>query len=339
MLIDKMFDTYDPTTFVAEAKALEEAGYDGLLLGEAAMDPLVPLAIATQHTTTVDLVSAVAIALPRSPTHVAYAANDLQAFSGGRLVLGLGSQIRAHVERRFGATWTKPVAQMREFILAIRALYAAWEAGTGVDFRGDHYEITLMTPYFSPAVAPSGPPPIWLAGVGERMCTTAGEVADGLFVHPFTTPRYLQENLLGWAEAGRARAGDRRPSFGVALPVLVGTGADDDVEAAIAAVRKQIAFYGSTPAYRPVLELHGWGDLQPELNQLSKAGRWDEMTGLIDDEVLHTFAITGTPKEVGAGVVERYGQLVTRASIYTPNHHVPAELMAELLDAARAAAA
>ena len=339
MKIDKTFDIYDPTTFVDDVRSLEEAGYDGLVLGEAANDPTVALAVASQHTTSVDLVAGVLIALPRSPTHVAYAANDLQSHSGGRYVLGLGSQIRAHVEKRFSSTWDKPVGQMREFVMAVRAIFDAWERDEDVDFRGDHYQVTLMPPYFRPAPSGHGCPPIWLAGVGPRMVRTAAEVADGLFVHPFTSERYLREQLSQWLDEGRERA-DRPERTGLALPVLVAVGQDEESLArATAAVRKQLAFYGSTPAYKVVLEHHGWGDLQPELNALSKQGRWDDMTALIDDEVVDAFAVRGDAATVGAEIARRFGGLLTRCSIYTPNYSAPQEVLAELMDSIRNAPA
>ncbi len=338
MKIDKTFDVYDPTTFVDEVRTLEAAGYDGLVLGEAANDPTVALAVASQHTRHVDLVAGVLIAIPRSPTHVAYAANDLQAHSGGRYVMGLGSQIRPHVEKRFSSTWTKPVAQMREFVLAVRAIFDAWERDEDVDFRGDYYQITLMPPYFRPPRSGHGCPPIWLAGVGPLMVRTAAEVADGLFLHPFTSERYLREQLSQWLDEGRRRAGRNEPT-GLALPVLVAVGEDEtSLAEATAAVRKQLAFYGSTPSYKVVLDHHGWGDLQPELNALSKQGRWDDMTSLIDDDVLDAFAVRGDATTVGERIAQRYGDLLTRCSIYTPNYSASPEVLGEVMRSLRAAA-
>lgn len=336
MKIDKTFDTYDPNTFVADARSLEEAGYDGLVLGEAANDPTVPLAVASQHTSNVDLVAGVLIALPRSPTQVAYAANDLQAFSKGRFVLGLGSQIQAHVEKRFSSTWNKPVSQMREFVQAIQAVFRSWENGDGIDFRGNHYQITLMPPYFCPPPSGFGCPPIWLAGVGPRMCETAAEVADGLFVHPFTSEKYLREQISSWLEAGRKKAGRVEPT-GLALPVMVAVGeTEESLQEATDAVRKQLAFYGSTPAYKVVLDHHGWGDLQPELNALSKQGRWDEMASLVHDDMLDEFAVRGDPGSVGREIADRFGDLLTRCSIYTPNYTTSPSALAELMDTVRA---
>jgi probable F420-dependent oxidoreductase len=328
--IDKLFDTYNPTTFVSESLALEAAGYDGLVIGEAVCDPLVTLAVASQHAASVDLVTGILLALVRSPTAVAYAANDLQALSGGRLVLGLGSQIRAHIERRFSARWVDPVGQMREYVLAIRAIFDAWANREGIDFRGDHYQITLMTPFFSPPVVAECPP-LWMAAVGPKMCETAAEVADAVIVHGFTTERYLRENICTWLERGRAKSGRPEPTD-IAMPVMIATGSsEDELADATAAVRKQIAFYGSTPAYRVVLDHHGWGELQPELNTLSKQGRWNDMTTCIDDEVVDTFAIRGDVATVARELVRRFGDLLTRVSIYTPNYHARTELMAELL--------
>lgn len=337
MRIDKTFDIYDPRTFVTQARHLEEAGYDGLVLGEAANDPTVALAVAAQHTSRVDLVAGVLIALPRSPMHVAYAANDLQSFSGGRYLLGLGSQIRAHVEKRFSSTWDKPVAQMREFVQAFNAIFDAWENETELDFRGEHYTHTLMPPYFRPTLSGHGRPPVWLAGVGPKMCRTAGEVADGLFVHPFTSESFLRSEIMSWVDAGRQAAG-RSERTGLTMPILVGVGTtEQEHDDAVAAVRKQLAFYGSTPAYRVVLEHHGWGDLQTELNTMSKQGRWNEMSALVEDDFLDAFSVCGDPQTVGKEIARRYGDVLTRVSIYTPNYSATPEAMADLVSAVRSA--
>lgn len=334
MLIDKTFDEYDPASMGEAAAATERLGYDGILLGEAAFDPFLALGLAAQATTRVQLATGVAIALPRSPTHVAYTAHDLQALSGGRFVLGLGSQVKAHVVRRFGATWTKPVQQMREFVLALRAIWAAWDDGAGIDFRGDHYQITLMTPYFTPR-APRWPiPPIWLAAVGPLMCGAAGEVADGVFLHPFSSLTYMEECSIPWIDAGRVRAGVAEPRQ-LAMPVMVATGEGAAFEQADLALRKQLAFYASTPAYRPVLDVHGWGDLQPELTRLSKLDEWDAMTSLIDEEFADTFAVRGDPEHVGKEIVRRFEHVLTRVSIYTPGHAPSAEVTTRVLDSIR----
>ena len=253
-------------------------------------------------------------------------ANDVQLLSKGRLLLGLGSQIKPHIEKRYSMPWSHPAARMREYILAMRAIWAAWQDGSKLEFRGEFYTFTLMTPFFSPGPNPFGPPKVFLAAVGPLMAEVAGEVADGLLVHGFTTERYLREVTLPALERGQAKAAgaDGRPpgdrsGFQVSYPGLVVTAnTDAERETAAAAVKAQIAFYGSTPAYRPVLELHGWGDLQPELNSLSKRGEWAAMADLISDEVLDTFAVVAPPEEVARRVRERFGDVVDRFSFYAP---------------------
>ena len=203
---------------------------------------------------------------------------DLQQYSGGRFILGLGSQIKPHIDKRFSMPWSHPAARMREFVLAMRAIWACWNEGEKLDFRGEFYTHTLMTPFFNPGPNPHGVPKVFLAAVGERMTEVAGEVCDGMLVHGFTTERYLQEVTLPALERGYAAGGRKRDEFELSIPAFVVTGENDEaIEQADAAVRQQIAFYGSTPAYRPVLDLHGWGDLQDELNVLSKQGEWVEM--------------------------------------------------------------
>jgi probable F420-dependent oxidoreductase len=303
----------------ARARALEEFGYDGLMTAETAHDPFLPLAVAAEHTSTIELATGIAVAFARTPMITAYTANDLQRASGGRFILGLGSQIKPHIEKRFSMPWSHPAARMREYILAMRAIWAAWNDGTKLDFRGDFYQHTLMTPFFAPAPNPHGAPKVFLAAVGERMTEVAGEVADGVIVHGFTTERYVKEVTLPAIERGLAKAGRARGSFEISGPLFVVTGRDDaELERAAKGTRQQIAFYGSTPAYRGVLELHGWGDLQTELNTLSKRGEWVEMGDLIDDEILRTFAVVAEPEQVGAELRKRYGGVVDRCSFYAP---------------------
>lgn len=305
---------------VAQSARDQEAdGYDAIWSTEVNHDPFLPLLLAAEHTERIELGTGIAVAFARNPMTVAYLANDLQAHSAGRFILGLGSQVKAHVERRFAMPWSRPVPRMREFVLALRAIWRCWDEGTRLDFRGAFYRHTLMTPFFSPGPNPHGPPRVFLAAVGERMTEVAGEVADGLCVHPFTTARYLREVTIPAAERGLARAGRTRQQFDVSYPAFVVTGADEQ-EAADADrfVRQQIAFYGSTPAYRPVLELHGWGDLQAELNTLSRSGRWSTMSELIDDDVLHAFAVVCPLDQVAPAMLERFGGAVDRASFYGP---------------------
>lgn len=297
----------------------EHVGFDGIWSTEVARDPFLPLVIGAQQSDRLQLGTAVAVAFARSPMTMAVAANDLNTMSNGRFVLGLGSQIQPHIERRFSMPWSAPAARMREYLAAMQAIWGAWQNGTKLDFRGEHYQHTLMTPMFSPEPTPHGPPRVLLAAVGPLMTTVAAECADGLLVHGFSTPRYMAEVTMPIVEAGLAKTGRTRADFTTSYPGLIVTGT---TEAALleadARVRHQIAFYGSTPAYRGVLDLHGWGDLHAELHRLSKAGDWAAMTGLIDDEVLTTFAVVAEPKDVGAEIVRRFGKLVDRFTLYTP---------------------
>jgi probable F420-dependent oxidoreductase len=315
--------------------AIEAAGYDGLYTFEGSHDPFFPLALAAEHTTRVELFSAIAVAFARNPTTLAQVAFDLQRLSDGRAILGLGSQIKPHIEKRFSMTWSHPAARMRELVLAVRAIWSAWQDRTKLDFRGTFYQHTLMTPFFDPGPCPSGVPRVFLAGVGPAMTEVAGEVADGFLVHPFSTERFLRETTWPALERGLARAGRSRDGFEVAWPLLTATGSTEDEQArADAGLRSRLAFYGSTPAYRPVLDAHGWGDLQTELNRLSKDGRWGEMNALIGDDLLDTFAVRGRPEDLPARVRERCGGLVSRVSFDSPSLGPPEE-RADLVAAIR----
>jgi len=319
----------------SDATACEELGFAGFWVGETHRDPFLCAQQAVDGTARIRVGTAVAIALARTPMTVAYSGYDLAGHSGGRFVLGLGSQVRPHIERRFSMPWSQPAARMREFVLALRAIWTSWEHGTRLDFDGTFYRHTLMTPFFAPDRHDAGAPPVFLAAVGEAMTAIAGEVADGLIFHPFTTPRYLREVTCRSLSAGADRAGRAIGEVEVCGPVFVCVGRDDEeLEQAILASRRQLAFYGSTPSYRPVLELHGWEDLQPALTELSKRGAWEAMADLIDDEVLETFAVVGTPSEVAGSLDAQWGDLATRVSLYTP-YQVPPETLAALADARR----
>lgn len=274
------------------ARESERLGFDGLFVAETNHDPFLPLVLAADATERLELGTAIAVAFARTPMTMAYLAWDLQLQARGRLVLGLGSQIEAHITKRFAMTWSHPVGRMREFITAMRAIWTGWQDGSPLDFRGDFYTHSLMTPMFDPGPQPFGPPRVLLAGVGPRMTQVAGEVADGLLVHNFSTPKYLAESTLPALERGLAVSGRTRAAVEVAGPVFVVTGRDDAEQAESARlVRKQLGFYGSTPAYRAVLEAHGWGDAQPELRALSKLGEWEKMADVFDDTMLATFAV------------------------------------------------
>ncbi len=297
----------------------ELIGFDGIWSTEVARDPFLPLVLAAEKSSSLQLGTAVAVAFARSPMTMATAANDLNAFSRGRFVLGLGSQIQAHIERRFSMPWSAPAERMREYLAALQAIWASWQTGAKLDFRGEHYQHTLMTPMFCPEPNPYGPPKVMLAAVGPMMTRVAAEGADGLLVHGFTTARYLREVTMPIIEAGLVASGRGRADFTTSYPGLIVTGTSEaEYEEARKRVRHQIAFYGSTPAYRAVLDLHGWGDLHRELNRLSKSGDWTTMMSLIEDEVLNTFAVQGEPKAVGTEIVRRFDQLVDRFTLYTP---------------------
>jgi len=298
---------------------LEDLGYDGAVSVETGHDPFLPLALAAEHSSRVDLITSVAIALARSPMTTAYTANDLNVLSGGRMVLGLGSQIKPHIEKRFSMPWSAPAARMREFISALRAIWTSWQTGERLAFRGDHYTLTLMTPFFSPGPSLFGPPRVFLGALGDRMCEVAGEVADGVLLHPFATDRYVRERALPAVERGLARAGRSRDSFEFGITPFVATGPDEEaVRRALAPIRQQIAFYGSTPAYRIVLELHGWGETQDELNALSKRGRWSDMAELVTDEMLDAFVVQAPLDRLAEALGRRAAGVADRLQLFSP---------------------
>ncbi len=301
----------DPTTASTAVAGLERAGAGGIWVTETVRDPFLVLDRHRAATRTVRLGTGVAIALARSPMTLALSAHDLQRDSGGRLVLGLGSQVKAHIERRFSMPWSEPAARMREYVAALRAIWAAWNDGAPLRFEGRFYSHTLMTPFFDPGPTGFGPPPVVLGGVGELMTAVAGEVADGFLCAPLTSPRTLSERTL--PALGTTRAG-----FAVhATPFLI-TGRDAAATAHLAyETRKRIAFYASTPAYRPVLDLHGWAGRGEELTRLARAGDWDAMPGVVDDDMLDAFAIRADPDDVAAAVRDRWQGRVDRVALFT----------------------
>ena len=302
-----------------QARQLEQDGYDGGWVAEIGHDPLIMLSLAATSTTTLDLGTSIVVAFARSPMITATQANDVQLLSRGRLLLGLGSQIKPHIEKRYSMPWSAPAARMREYILAMRAIWSCWNDDEPLRFRGEFYRHTLMTPFFNPGPNPYGAPKVLLAAVGTLMTEVAAEVADGLLVHPFTTERYLREVTLPAVERGLAASGRTREDFTISLSGLIATGSNDaQVDHAASRVRSQLAFYGSTPAYRPVLELHGWGDLQQELNERSRTGDWDAMGELIGDDVLETFAVVARSDDVAGAIGQRFGDVIDRFSIYAP---------------------
>ncbi len=322
---------FDPDGIAAQAVKAERTGYDGVWSAETNHDPFLPIAVGAAATEKLEFGTGIAVAFARNPMTLAVVANDLQLLTKGRFMLGMGSQIKPHITKRFSMPWSHPAPRMRELVLAIRAIWKTWETGEPLAFRGEFYTHTLMTPFFDPGPNPHGNPKILLAGVGEHMTEVAGEVADGFLVHAFSTERYLREVSLPALERGAAKAGKTRLDLTVSYPGFVATGPDEQsMEAAITGVRQQIAFYGSTPAYRPVLELHGWGDLQPELNTLSKRGDWVKMGELIDDDVLNAFAVVGPPDKIATELRNRFEGMVDRFSFYAP-YKVDPELWKDML--------
>jgi probable F420-dependent oxidoreductase len=306
---------------VAEAATgLERRGYDCCWTAEVDHDPFLPLVLAAEHTSTIELGTSIAVAFARNPMTVANVGWDLQAYAQGRFVLGLGSQIKRHIEDRFSMPWSRPVHRMREFVSAVREIWSCWQEGTKLRFEGDFYTHKLMTPMFTPEPLAHAFPKIFVAAVGEAMTEMCGEVADGILAHAFTTKRYFEEVTTPALLRGMERSGRKRSEFQLSCPLFVVTG-DDEAELAANAIgtRKQIAFYASTPAYRNVLELHGWGDLQTELHRLSLRGDWDEMGALIDDEILKTFAVVAALPELASAIRERCDGVIDRVLIGFPS--------------------
>jgi len=294
------------------ARLLEELGYDGICVEETKEDPYVVMALAAQATTRLKLGTAIAMAFPRSPTVTALSAWTLQRLSKGRFTLGLGSQVRGHIERRYGFRWSAPGPWMREYVQAVRAVWDCWQAGKPLDFQGEHYKLDLMVPLFDPGPIEHPEIPIHLAAVNPYMCQVAGEVADGLRPHPVCTPKYIRDTMLPAARNGAAKAGRTLENFRVAMKILIATAPDKEaLDAKVRDVRARVAFYASTPAYLAAFKAHGLDDLANELKALSRAQRWEEMPRYISDEVLHTYAVVGTYDEIADKILERYGDIAT----------------------------
>jgi len=309
-----------PERIAALAREVEQrGGVRGLFVAEAAHDPFVALALAATATERLEIGTSIAVAFARTPMATAYSAYDVQRLSRGRLVLGLGSQIKPHIVRRYGMPWSQPAARMQEYVAALRAIWHAWETGDDLDFRGDFYEHTLMPPLFSPGPLEWPSPPVWLAAVGPRMLAAAGAVADGLICHPLLSRSYLAEVVTPAVQASRAEHGRSSEPFEISALCMVATGrTEEDLAAAVAGVRQQIGFYASTPAYAPVLEHHGWSALHTEAHRMTRDGRWDELGDLVDDEVLATFAVVGELGSVGSGVRTRFAGLADRVTTSMP---------------------
>ncbi len=320
MRLDVSMLTHGLKSIPGYARKVEALGFDCLWSSETQHDPFLPLAVAATVTTRIRLGTAIAVAFPRSPMVTAHIAWDLQAASDGRFILGLGSQVKGHNERRFSVKFEAPAPRMREVVLALRAIWDCWQNGTRLDFKGRFYRFDLMTPFFNPGPIAHPRIPVYLAGVNPAMCRVAGEVADGLHVHPFNSPTYLRQVVHPAVDEGLRRAGRSRADFTYATSTFVIVG-DTEAEQARArqAVRQQIAFYASTRTYEPVLAVHGWQDLVPHLHRKSVEGDWKGMADLITDEMVDTFAVTGTWETIAARVQERYAGLLDRTAFYEPH--------------------
>jgi len=308
------------------ARAAERIGFDALWSSETQHDPFFPLVLAAEHSSRIQLGTAIAVAFARNPMNVAYMAWDLAAYSSGRFILGLGTQVKAHIERRFSMPWDSPAPRLREFILALRAIWDCWQNGSPLNFRGDFYKITLMTPFFNPGPIEHPAIPIFIAGVNKQLCRLAGELCHGFHVHPLHSARYVREFILPNIEQGLALAGRSRGDIQLSASVFVIPG-ENEVErhAAREAVRSQVAFYASTPSYRPVMECHGWEEVGERLSSMAARGRWGEMPAQITDEMLEVFAVTGQWDELPELIQSRYAGLLDRVTYYLPFNLVEEE--------------
>lgn len=302
-----------------EARRLASAGYDGVYTLEGNADPFYPLVLAAEHARGLDIATGIAVGFPRNPLHLAYQAWDLQKFSQGHFILGLGSQVRAHIEKRFGCDFDPPARRMKELIQAIKACFNTFQDGEPLNFEGEFYRHTLMTPMFDAGPCDYGKPPVLLGALGPIMTRVAGEVADGLIVHPFNTLPFVEEQSLPALQRGLQRGGRARDDITLSIGAICITGNnEEEYMNAKATVRSLLGFYASTPAYRPPMDAVGLGDLQPELNVLSKQGEWDALGERIDDDFINAFAVCGEPQTIAKQLWEKYGAHADRLSIYAP---------------------
>jgi probable F420-dependent oxidoreductase len=319
MIIDASLPPTNLSNIPSIAKAAEAFGFSAVWSTETIHDPFLPGALIAEHTQHLNFGTAVAIAFARSPATLAYTAWDLAQASGGRFILGLGTQVKAHIERRFGMPWPESVVdKLREQIGSLRAFWKTWQTGEPLNFRGEYYKLSLMSPFFNPGPIKDPHIPIYIAGVNTGLGRLAGEVADGFLVHPFHTPRYLNEVMLPAIEQGLAKSGRLRENVKISVTAFVVTSPDEGEF-----VRQQIAFYASTPSYRSVMALHGWEAVAEQLSAMAARGKWGEMPGLIDDEMLGTFATVVDAPELMAGLSERYAGAADRLALYIP--FVPGE--------------
>ena len=321
MKIDGMFshrDMADIDRAISRAQFLEETGFDAVTIAEITHDPFLPLAVVARETEKIELRTSIAVAFARSPMTLANTAHDLNAMSKGRFTLGIGSQIRAHITKRFSMPWHKPAKQMRELIESINAIWDAWYDNKPLAYTGDYYQHTLMTPEFSPKNIEYGRPKIMLAAVGPHMIRTAAKVADGIIIHPFCTEDYLREVMLPNISEVLDARGKTLDDFEIQYPAFVATGeTEEQFEAAKKAVKYRIGFYASTPAYQGVLDVHGWGDFQPGQRQLTKEGKWDQLGDGVTDEMLEAFAAVGEPLDAAKNLKDRFGDIIDRLQMST----------------------
>lgn len=304
---------------VGDAEAAEDMGFDALWTAETSHDPFLPLVLAAEHTKRIKLGTAIAVAFPRSPLVLAQIGWDLQELSGGRFILGLGTQVKGHNERRFGVKWEHPGPKLREMIQMIHAVWDCWQNSTRPNFNGKFYNFTLMTPFFNAGPIPSPRPPIYIAGVNKYMCRLAGELCDGFHIHPFHSIKYLDEVVFPNVKTGIAKAGRSAKDVAMSTTAFVIAGdTREEIEAAKAPVRQQISFYASTPAYSGVMEAHGWGEAARRLTEKSKRGDWGGMAEEITDEMLEVYATTGTYDEIADKVKQKYTGYLDRVAFYFP---------------------
>jgi probable F420-dependent oxidoreductase len=303
-----------PTDVPAVAEAAEQIGFDALWTSETQHNPFLPCALIAEHSQKMEIGTAIAVSFARSPADLAYTAWDLAAQSGGRFILGLGTQVKGHIEKRFGMPWPESVVgKLREQILAVRAFWDCWQNGTKLSINGDYYKLRLMTPFFNPGPIENPNIPIYIAGVNTGLAKLAGETCDGFHVHPFNSPRYLREVILPAIEAGIAKAGRTRADLTVSVTAFVATTPEEQNFA-----RAQISFYASTPSYRPVFALHGWEEVAEKLSAHAARGEWGEMFGLVTDEILETFCVVSDEAGLPAALKERYVDIADRLTLYTP---------------------
>lgn len=312
----------------AVARAAEAIGFDCIWTSETQHEPFLPLALAAEHTSRIELGTAIAVAFPRSPTILAHIAWDLAKASRGRFILGLGTQVKAHIERRFGMTWEAPAPKLREMILALRAVWDCWQNDAKLNYRGEFYKLTLMSPFFNPGPIAQPNIPIYIAGVNEHLCRVAGELCQGFHVHPFHTAQYIREIVLPNIKLGAEKVGRPRSDVQLSSAIFVAT---DDAERE--AARAQISFYASTPTYKAVLDVHGWGAVNEKLGALAARGKWDEMPPLITDEILNTVALVAPVEQVPARIKQKYAGLLDRVTFYAPFHADEAQKWQALVQA------